>query len=124
MTVDNEFTQLMKGLQGERLRQAFHFLDRDQDGFIKPDQFKRIIMVNIIQSIFILETESVIQELASHKLSQGVIDRLPTLCTLTPGGKISYSEVVAFHNVIRGVFVSNNSVFHHLHQPRAKKWTW
>lgn len=42
------------------------------------------------------------QELAGHKLSQAVIDRLPTLCTLTPGGKISYSEVIAFHNVIRG----------------------
>ena len=42
---DNEFTQLMKGLQGERLRQAFKHLDSDQDGFIRPDQFKRIIMV-------------------------------------------------------------------------------
>ncbi|KAH8099839.1 mitochondrial inner membrane protein [Cristinia sonorae] len=80
----SEFTQLMKGLQGERLRQAFKFLDTDQDGFIRPDQFKRIIL-----------------ELAGHKLSQAVIDRLPTLCTLTPGGRISYSEVIAFHNVIR-----------------------
>ncbi|THH08356.1 hypothetical protein EW145_g2768 [Phellinidium pouzarii] len=81
---DNEFTQLMKGLQGERLRQAFKYLDDNQDGFIRPDQFKRIIM-----------------ELAGHKLSDAVIERLPTLCTLTPGGKISYSEVIAFHNVIR-----------------------
>ncbi|KAI0783314.1 mitochondrial carrier [Abortiporus biennis] len=80
----NEFTQLMKGLQGERLRQAFKYFDADQDGFIKPDQFKRIIL-----------------ELAGHKLSEAVIERLPTLCTLTPGGRISYSEVVAFHNVIR-----------------------
>ncbi|KAF4604870.1 mitochondrial aspartate-glutamate transporter agc1 [Pleurotus pulmonarius] len=80
----NEFTQLMKGLQGERLRQAFKYLDADQDGFIKPDQFKRIIL-----------------EIAGHKLSDAVIDRLPTLCTLSPGQKISYSEVIAFHNVIR-----------------------
>ena len=36
----------MKGLQGERLRQAFKFLDADQDGFIRPDQFKRIILVS------------------------------------------------------------------------------
>lgn len=36
----------MKGLQGERLRQAFKHLDADQDGFIRPDQFKRIIMVS------------------------------------------------------------------------------
>lgn len=43
--VDNEFTQLMKGLQGERLRQAFKHLDDDQDGFIRPDQFKQIILV-------------------------------------------------------------------------------
>lgn len=80
----SEFTQLMKGLQGERLRQSFKFLDQDEDGFIQPDQFKRIIM-----------------ELAGHKLSDAVIQRLPTLCTLTPGGRITYSEVIAFHNVIR-----------------------
>ncbi|KAF8665365.1 hypothetical protein AX16_000384 [Volvariella volvacea WC 439] len=80
----NEFTQLMKGLQGERLRQAFKYLDEDQDGYIRPDQFKRIIL-----------------EIAGHKLSDAVIDRLPTLCTLTPGQQISYSEVVAFYNVIK-----------------------
>lgn len=80
----NEFTQLMKGLQGERLRQAFKHLDKDQDGYITPEQFKRIIL-----------------EIAGHKLSDAVIDRLPTLCTLTPGQRISYSEVIAFHNVIR-----------------------
>ncbi|KAF9245862.1 mitochondrial carrier domain-containing protein [Melanogaster broomeanus] len=80
----NEFTQLMKGLQGERLRQAFKYLDADQDGFIKPDQFKQIIL-----------------DIAGHKLSDAVVERLPTLCTLTPGGRISYSEVVAFHNVVR-----------------------
>ncbi|KIK70622.1 hypothetical protein GYMLUDRAFT_149880 [Collybiopsis luxurians FD-317 M1] len=80
----NEFTQLMKGLQGERLRQAFKYLDSDQDGFIRPDEFKRIIL-----------------EIAGHKLSDAVIDRLPTLCTLSPGQRISYSEVIAFHNVIR-----------------------
>jgi solute carrier family 25 aspartate/glutamate transporter 12/13 len=80
----NEFTQLMKGLQGERLRQAFKYLDADQDGFIKPDQFKQIIL-----------------EIAGHKLSDAVVERLPTLCTLTPGGRISYSEVAAFHNVVR-----------------------
>jgi Ca2+-binding EF-hand superfamily protein len=45
MSLDNEFTQLMKGLQGERLRQAFAYLDKDQDGFIKPEEFKRIILV-------------------------------------------------------------------------------
>ena len=42
---DNEFTQLMKGFQGERLRQAFRYLDVDQDGYIRPEEFKRIILV-------------------------------------------------------------------------------
>jgi Ca2+-binding EF-hand superfamily protein len=46
-TSDNEFTQLMKGLQGERLRQAFKYLDKDEDGFIRPDQFKQIILVRL-----------------------------------------------------------------------------
>ena len=45
---------------------------------------------------------SSLQEIAGHKLSDAVIDRLPTLCTLSPGQRISYSEVVAFHNVIKG----------------------
>lgn len=48
--LDNEFTQLMKGLQGERLRQAFKHLDANQDGYIEPGQFKRIILVCFIPS--------------------------------------------------------------------------
>ncbi|KAH9929665.1 mitochondrial carrier [Fomitopsis serialis] len=81
----NEFTQLMKGLQGERLRQAFKYMDKDQDGFIRPDEFKRIIL-----------------EIAGHKLSDAVIERLPSLTTVNhPSGRISYSEVVAFHNIVR-----------------------
>ncbi|KAI0319425.1 mitochondrial inner membrane protein [Amylostereum chailletii] len=80
----NEFTQLMKGLQGERLRQAYKYLDKDQDGFIRAEEFKRIIL-----------------EIEGHKLSDAVIQRLPTLTTLSPGGRISYSEVIAFHNVVR-----------------------
>jgi Ca2+-binding EF-hand superfamily protein len=51
---DNEFTQLMKGLQGERLRQAFRYLDENQDGFIRPDQFKRIILVRPLKHFFFL----------------------------------------------------------------------
>lgn len=47
LLLDNEFTQLMKGLQGERLRQAFKYLDKDQDGFIRPEEFKQIILVCI-----------------------------------------------------------------------------
>ncbi|KAL1706195.1 mitochondrial carrier domain-containing protein [Schizophyllum commune] len=80
----DEFSQLMKGLQKERVRQAFRYLDSDQDGFISPEEFKKIIL-----------------EVSGHKLSDSVIERLPTLCTLTPGQRVSYAQVVAFHNVIR-----------------------
>jgi solute carrier family 25 aspartate/glutamate transporter 12/13 len=38
----------MKGLQGERLRQSFKYLDADQDGFIQPEEFKRIILVRCL----------------------------------------------------------------------------
>lgn len=37
----------MKGIQGERLRQAFQFFDKDGDGYIRADDFKRIIIVRI-----------------------------------------------------------------------------
>ncbi|ORY32278.1 putative mitochondrial inner membrane protein [Naematelia encephala] len=80
----HEFTQLIKGYQGERLRQAFHWFDKDADGYINPDEFQRIIV-----------------EIAGHKLSDSVLERLPTLCTMNPGKRISYSEVIAFHNIIR-----------------------
>lgn len=88
LTQDSEFTQLIKGFQGERLRQSFHFFDKDTDGYINPDEFQRIIV-----------------ELAGHKLSEAILLRLPTLCTMNPGRKISYSEVIAFHNVIRDMDV-------------------
>jgi len=81
-----QFAQLMKGLPGERLRQSFHYFDKDKTGYIRPHEFARII-----------------RELASHKLSDALLARLTTLCTLSAGGKISYSEVIAFHNIIIGM---------------------
>jgi len=77
-----QFAQMMKGLPGERMRQAFHYFDKEKSGYIKPDEFAKII-----------------KELARHKLSDPVLSRLTTLCTLSAGNKISYSEVIAFHNV-------------------------
>lgn len=41
----------MKGLQGERLRQAFRYLDDNQDGFIRPEQFRRIIVVCSLRTL-------------------------------------------------------------------------
>lgn len=76
----------VKGLPGERLRQAFHHFDKEKTGYIRPDEFARII-----------------REMAQHKLSDALLTRLTTLCTLSAGGKISYSEVIAFHNIITGM---------------------
>lgn len=96
----------MKGLQGERLRQAFRYFDENQEGFIRPDQFKRIILVRppYFSSPVSGDERPFLQELAGHKLSDAVIELLPTLSALSPGGRISFSEVVACHNVIRGMF--------------------
>ncbi|CAG8445764.1 1908_t:CDS:2 [Ambispora gerdemannii] len=79
-----EFSQLLKGIQGERLRQEFKYYDKDQIGFINPDAFKKIIL-----------------SIAKHKLSDSLIEHLPTLCNVSAGNKISYANVVAFYNVVR-----------------------
>jgi solute carrier family 25 aspartate/glutamate transporter 12/13 len=47
-----QFSQMLRGLQGERIRQAFHHFDKDGDGYIEPEDFQRIIL-----------------ETAKHKLS-------------------------------------------------------
>jgi solute carrier family 25 aspartate/glutamate transporter 12/13 len=75
---------MMRGLQGERIRQAFHLYDTDKDGYIDPEDFERIIRAT-----------------ASHKLSDHLLENLPTLCNISTGTKISYANVRAFQNVIR-----------------------
>lgn len=79
-----QFAQMLRGLQGERVRQAFHHLDKNGDGYIEPEDFSRII-----------------QETASHKLSDHLLHNLPTLCNISSGSRISYANVRAFQNVIR-----------------------
>ena len=81
-----QFAQMMRGLQGERVRQAFHLYDKDKDGYIEPEDFEKII-----------------RSTASHKLSDHLLENLPTLCNLdiSQGSKISYANVRAFQNVIR-----------------------
>jgi solute carrier family 25 aspartate/glutamate transporter 12/13 len=75
---------MLRGLQGERVRQGFTHFDRDKDGFIEPEDFQRII-----------------RETASHKLSDYLLDNLPTLCNISTGSKISYANVRAFQNMIQ-----------------------
>ncbi|EXJ56773.1 hypothetical protein A1O7_07117 [Cladophialophora yegresii CBS 114405] len=79
-----QFAQMMRGLQGERIRQAFHLYDTDKDGYIDPEDFERII-----------------RSTAGHKLSDHVLENLATLCNISAGTKISYANVRAFQNVIR-----------------------
>lgn len=79
-----QFAQMLRGLQGERVRQAFLHFDKNGDGYINPDDFQRII-----------------QETAAHKLSDHLLTNLPTLCNISPGSTISYANVRAFQNVIR-----------------------
>ena len=79
-----EFTQLLKGLQAERLRQAFRFYDTQVTGYITPEEFQKVMV-----------------DIAGHKLSDHVLDNLPTLCNVYAGNKISFANVMAFYNVIR-----------------------
>ena len=79
-----QFSQMLRGLQGERIRQAFQLFDKDGDGYIEPEDFQRIIL-----------------ETAKHKLSDHLLENLHTLCNISTGSKISYANVRAFQNVIR-----------------------
>lgn len=79
-----QFAQMLRGLQGERIRQAFHLFDKDGDGYIEPEDFQRIIL-----------------ETAKHKLSDHLLENLPTLCNISAGTKISYANVRAFQNIMR-----------------------
>ncbi|KAK3359933.1 mitochondrial carrier domain-containing protein [Lasiosphaeria hispida] len=79
-----QFSQMLRGLQGERIRQAFQLFDKDGDGFIEPEDFERIIM-----------------ETSKHKLSDHLLDHLHTLCNISKGSKISYANVRAFQNMIK-----------------------
>jgi len=79
-----QFAQMMRGLQGERIRQAFHIYDKDGDGYIDPEDFERII-----------------RQTSAHKLSDHLLENLHSLCNISTGTKISYANVRAFQNVIR-----------------------
>ncbi|KAI1765623.1 mitochondrial carrier [Hypoxylon sp. FL1150] len=79
----SEFSQMLRGLQGERIRQAFQLFDTDRDGYIEPEDFARII-----------------RETAKHKLSDHLLDNLTTLCNISTGSRISYANVRAFQNMI------------------------
>ena len=80
----SQFSQMLRGLQGERIRQAFQLFDKNGDGYIEPEEFERIIM-----------------ETAKHKLSDHLLENLHTLCNISTGSKVSYANVRAFQNMIK-----------------------
>ena len=80
----HQFSQMMRGLQGEKVRQAFRLFDKAGSGFIEPEQFQRVIL-----------------ETSGHKLSDHLLENLHTLCNIGSGSKISYANVRAFQNVVR-----------------------
>lgn len=79
-----QFAQMMRGLVGERIRQAFKAYDSDNDGYIDAASFEKIIRSS-----------------SGHKLSDHILDNLPTLCNIGHGSKISYANVRAFTNIMR-----------------------
>lgn len=94
-----QFSQMLRGLQGERIRQAFQQLDRDADGFIEPDEFERII-----------------RETARHKLSDHLLGHLHTLCNISQGSKVSYANVRAFQNIVTEMDLVELIVRHACHK--------
>lgn len=79
-----QFSQMLRGLQDERVRQAFRLYDKNKSGYIESEQFQRIIL-----------------ETSKHKLSDHLLDNLHTLSDTAAGSKISYANVRAFQNVVR-----------------------
>jgi solute carrier family 25 aspartate/glutamate transporter 12/13 len=80
------FSQMLSGLLGERVRQAFQYYDTANSGYILPEQFQEIIT-----------------KTASHKLSDHLLASLHTLCNISNSSKVSYAAVRAFLNVVRNV---------------------
>lgn len=80
------FSQMLSGLMGERVRQAFRHYDKQHTGYISPDQFQEIL-----------------SKTASHKLSDTMLENLHTLANVSNSSKVSYAQVRAFLNVIRNV---------------------
>ena len=80
------FCQMLSGLMGERVRQAFQHYDTKNTAFISSDKFQEII-----------------SKTASHKLSDPLLGSLHTLCNISNSSQVSYATVRAFLNVVRHV---------------------
>jgi solute carrier family 25 aspartate/glutamate transporter 12/13 len=79
-----QFSQLLRAIQGENVRQTFHGFDPKATGFIEVADFMRIV-----------------QETAGHKLSEHILDNLSTFISVEAATKIPYANVPAFQDVMR-----------------------
>ncbi|EWC47866.1 hypothetical protein DRE_02748 [Drechslerella stenobrocha 248] len=82
----SQFSQMLRGVQGERVRQAFLHFDKKATGYITPVEFQEIIT-----------------QTARHKLSDHVLENLHTLCNVGVSSKISYPHVRAFQNLMKDI---------------------
>ncbi|EPS40478.1 hypothetical protein H072_5665 [Dactylellina haptotyla CBS 200.50] len=82
----DQFSQMLRGVQGERVRQAFQFFDKKATGFISPSEFEEIIV-----------------KTSKHKLSDHLLENLHTLCNVGLTSKISYPTVRAFQNIMKDI---------------------
>ncbi|KAI8053971.1 mitochondrial carrier domain-containing protein [Syncephalis plumigaleata] len=76
-----EFAQLLRGLPGERLRQAFRHYDTAGIGYISPEAFRDMVA-----------------SLARHRLSAYVLNNITGF---TVRGRVNYATIRAFYNVVR-----------------------
>ncbi|KAJ6258810.1 Mitoferrin [Drechslerella dactyloides] len=81
-----QFSQMLRGVQGERVRQAFMHFDKKATGHISPEEFQEIIV-----------------KTQQHKLSDHLLENLHTLCNVGLSSKISYAHVRAFQNIMKDI---------------------
>lgn len=83
-----EFSQLLKGLQRERVRQRFKYFDKEGRGFVSAEDF-----------------EEIFRSVAKHNLSPYLEQHLASIGNMDVqgGSEISWGSVIAFHNVTRNL---------------------
>lgn len=85
-----EFSQLLKGLSLERVRQEFRFYENKETGLVTPDQFKKIL-------------DHIHLALPPGLRDPSHLDRMATLRRDADDGRgegISYAQIIAFTNLI------------------------
>jgi len=111
----------MKGLQGERLRQAFKHLDSDQDGFIRPDEFKRIILVRNDPFPCATDTDLRCRKLLDTNYPVLLLtDSL--LCAHLPPANVSHTRKLSHSTMSLKVspFIPQSTWL----TPRNQRWIW